>query len=187
MVCKSIYIAPQNETDRCKQHTQKCFTLKEFQFYVQNVTSDITLTFLSGEHFLSWNMMFNRPTVTLKASMENRTQIKCQNSSARISLNQVWYAIIENLEFSGCETDELILVNSVQNLSIIGCYFMNNDCPCGVLSISNTRKVVITNSSFVGNKAQNESIIHAVAVKASYIIIMIVESSKFMAIMESSL
>lgn len=58
---------------------------------------------------------------------------------------------------------------------------MKSECPKGVLSISNTSNVSITNSSFVGNKAQNNNYvnnIYAVAMEASYNI-MTVESSKF--------
>ena len=160
------YIVSDDSRSMCQSYpTGTCFTLAEFDKYF-DPDSDITLSFLPGEHLLTERLTINgiyTRNVTLTGENSLST-IKCQGTSG-FEFNNVQSLNVAYLEFTGCGnviSGGAISINGADNVLIKDCHFITNQvlgdyCQGGAIYAEDTATLKIEDSMFDGNSAGNHS------------------------------
>ena len=154
------HIVPVNSTHHC-QHYQagSCLTLDQLSSQL-NETGDITLSFLPGDHLLTWDLSIsgaNNVTFSNENYSLSPPRITCLEDKG-IAINHTRLFIMQGLVISGCRTQKRKSPVSVSKTAtgIHNCNFTNNSASAmdggGALRVTNG-PINITNTSFVGNSA----------------------------------
>ena len=163
---RHYHIVPVNSTHLC-QHYQagSCLTLDQLSSRL-NETGDITLSFLPGDHLLTWDLNIsgaNNVTFSNENHSLSPPRITCLEDMG-ISINHTSLFTMQGLMISGCRTIKKtspFWVSKTRAARIYNCIFTNNSANTndpvtnsagGALGVD-TSVMNITNTSFVGNSA----------------------------------
>ena len=149
-------IVPVKSSHLCQQYPAgSCLTLDQLSSQL-NETGDITLSFLPGDHLLTWDLSIsgaNNVTFSSENYSLSLPRITCLEDKG-ISINHTSLFTMQGLAISGCKTltgKSPVHVNRTA-ARIHNCNFTNNSAAKygGALLVSNSA-INITDTSFVGN------------------------------------
>lgn len=128
------YIVPDNSTSLCQRYpTGTCFTLTEFASNINHLDqgNNLTLSFLSGEHFLTGQLTFDGShNITLNGqnSLNSLSTVKCQGTSG-FEFRAIQNLVISYMEFTGCGNglqSGAIFISRANSVLIRSCNFIDN-------------------------------------------------------------
>ena len=143
------HIVPNDFISQCQSFTAgTCFTLTEFASNITHLdlSNNLTLSFLPGEHLLTKRLTITGPQNitligqnTLNSSMY---AIKCQGASG-LEFGDIQSLNIEYLEFTGSGNvlyGGAITINRVEMFLVKGCHFIDNHVTLcgGAILVNNT-------------------------------------------------
>ena len=150
-------IVPVKSSHLCQQYPAgSCLTLDQLSSQL-NVTGDITLSFLPGDHLLTWDLSIsgaNNVTFSNENNSLSPPRIHCLEDK-RIAINYTSLFTMQGLVISGCKTltgtESPVCVNRTA-ARIHNCNFTNNSAKVagGALQVRNS-PINITDTSFVSN------------------------------------
>ena len=161
------HIVPVKSSHLCQHYPAgSCLTLDQLSSQL-NETGDITLSFLPGDHLLTWDLSIsgaNNVTFSNENYSLSPPRITCLEDKG-ISINYTSLFTMQGLVISGCKTQKgksPVCVNRTA-ARILNCFFTNNSAmkwDGGALRVMNSQ-INITNTSFVGNSAGNGGAVYS--------------------------
>ena len=152
------FIAPKGSLSECQNYTTgTCFTMQQLYSHLEeNKHSSITLTFLPGDHLLTWNMSFShKKKVILKSEQKQHPRIICSQGKGMIEINETEMFAVEGLHIHGCKEDGAIhLIHT--RATIQKTIFTNNTAKFGGALKTLKSRVHITSSTFQENSAAKD-------------------------------
>ena len=157
------FIAPKGSSSECQHYTTgTCFTLQQLYSHLKgNKHTSITLTFLPGDHLLTWKMSFSKAKeVILRSEWKHLPGIIRLQGKGMIEISKTRMLTIERLHIHGCKEDGAIHLTHT-TATIQGAIFKNNTAKFGGALRAMNSKVHINNSTFKSNSAiQDGGAIH---------------------------
>ena len=152
------FIAPKGSLSECQNYsTGTCFTMQQlFSHLKGNKHTSITLTFLPGDHLLTWKMSFSKAKeVILKSEQKQHPRIICSQGKGIIKISETEMFVVEGLHIHGCKEDGAIhLIHTTATIQRT--IFTNNTAEFGGALKAQKSRVHITNSTFKGNSAAKD-------------------------------
>ena len=152
------FIAPKGSSSECQNYTTgTCSTLQQLYTHLKgNKHTSITLTFLPGDHLLTWKMSFSKAKeVILKSEQKRHPRIICSQGKGWIEVNETEMFAVEGLHIHGCK--ELGAIHLTHTTAaILRTIFTNNTAEFGGALKALKSQVHITNSTFQGNSAAQD-------------------------------
>ena len=165
------HIVPENSTALCQYyHNGTCFTLDHLRTKIKNSGTNITISFLSGDHRLTWNMTLNYTVVILNSELSAMTVTNRSSKISRIicrpytqiAFIEINLFILHGLVIQGCRNSGnggAIYLKSVQLATIVESYFVDNQAIRGGAIYSTQTDLTIQNSTFIHNLATSGGVI----------------------------
>ena len=152
------FIAPKGSSSECQHYTTgTCFTLQQLYSHLEgNKHTNITLTFLPGDHLLTWKMSFShKKEVILKSEWKHLPGIIRLQGKGMIEISKTRMLTIERLHIHGCKEDGAIHLTHT-TATIRGVILTNNTAKFGGALTVIKSEININNSTFKSNSATQD-------------------------------
>ena len=157
------FIAPKGSSSECQNYTTgTCFTLQQLYSHLKrNRHTNITLTFLPGDHLLTWKMSFSKAKeIILRSEWKHLPGIIRLQDKGMIEIRTTEMFVVEELHIHGCKERGAIYLTHT-TVTIRGTIFTNNTAKFGGALRAIKSEIHINNSTFRRNSAiQDGGAIH---------------------------
>ena len=162
---KQYYIVPVNSTALCQHYPAgTCFTLDQLSSQISDgFAGNLTLSFLPGEHTLSWNMRLKGATdITLnKVFPQNISRIRFVSNTG-LNFDNIFHLEMVGLVIHGSNRNDnggAVSVIQATSILITDCQFVNNRVSDdrksygGAIYLEHIQYAMIKTSTFANNSA----------------------------------